>query len=45
MTAALVLGEPLAGAVIALMYSGGNVLEVIAISRAERTRQRSTSRR
>jgi heavy metal translocating P-type ATPase len=36
MTAALALGEPLAGAVIALMYSGGNVLEVIAVSRAER---------
>jgi hypothetical protein len=36
MTAALVLGEPLAGAVIALMYSGGTVLEVIAVSRAER---------
>src|SRR6516162_4445937 len=36
MTGALALGEPLAGAVIALMYSGGNVLEVIAISRAER---------
>jgi len=36
MTAALALGEPLAGAVVALMYSGGNVLEVIAVSRAER---------
>src|SRR6516225_8319312 len=36
MTAALALGQPLAGAVIALMYSGGNVLEVIAVSRAER---------
>lgn len=36
MSAALVLGEPLAGAVVALMYSGGNVLEVIAITRAER---------
>jgi heavy metal translocating P-type ATPase len=35
MTAALALGEPLAGAVIALMYSGGNVLEEIAVSRAE----------
>ena len=29
MTAALVLGQPLAGAVIALMYSGGNVLEAL----------------
>jgi P-type E1-E2 ATPase len=36
MTAALALGEPLAGAVIALMYSGGNVLEIIAVSRAAR---------
>jgi heavy metal translocating P-type ATPase len=35
MTAALLLGEPLAGAVVALMYSGGNVLEDFAISRAE----------
>lgn len=36
MGAALALGEPLAGAVVALMYSGGNVLEEIAIARAER---------
>jgi P-type E1-E2 ATPase len=35
MSAALALGEPLAGAVVALMYSGGNVLEDIAIVRAE----------
>src|SRR6266702_7534609 len=35
MTAALVLGQPLAGAVVALMYSGGNVLEEIAVARAE----------
>jgi len=35
MTAALALGQPLAGAVVALMYSGGNVLEEIAVSRAE----------
>jgi len=34
MTTALVLGQPLAGAVVALMYSGGNVLEDIAIARA-----------
>src|ERR1700674_5788518 len=27
MTGALALGQPLAGAVVALMYSGGNVLE------------------
>jgi heavy metal translocating P-type ATPase len=36
MSAALALGQPLAGAVVALMYSGGNVLEVIAVARAER---------
>jgi heavy metal translocating P-type ATPase len=35
MSAALALGEPLAGAVVALMYSGGNVLEDIAVARAE----------
>jgi len=35
MSAALVLGHPLAGAVVALMYSGGNLLEDIAIARAE----------
>jgi heavy metal translocating P-type ATPase len=34
MTAALVLGQPLAGAVVALMYAGGNVLEDIAVTRA-----------
>ena len=37
MTAALWLRQPLAGAVVALMYSGGNVLEVLAVSRAERS--------
>jgi heavy metal translocating P-type ATPase len=36
MSAALVLGQPLAGVVVALMYSGGNVLEDIAVARAER---------
>ncbi|MHC6155515.1 heavy metal translocating P-type ATPase [Bradyrhizobium elkanii] len=36
MSAALALGQPLAGAVVALMYSGGNMLEDIAIARAER---------
>jgi heavy metal translocating P-type ATPase len=35
MSAALVLGQPLAGVVVALMYSGGNMLEDIAIARAE----------
>ncbi len=36
MTAALVLGENLAGAVVAVMYAGGNALEDFAIARAER---------
>ena len=35
MSAAIVLGRPLAGAVVALMYSGGSVLEDIAVARAE----------
>src|SRR5664279_4782423 len=35
MSAAIALGQPLAGAVVALMYSGGNVLEDLAIARAE----------
>jgi heavy metal translocating P-type ATPase len=35
MSAAIALGQPLAGAVVALMYAGGNVLEDIAVSRAE----------
>ncbi|MGE5158282.1 MAG: heavy metal translocating P-type ATPase [Gemmatimonas sp.] len=35
MSAALVLRQPLAGAVVALMYAGGNVLEDIAVARAE----------
>ncbi|THD65515.1 MAG: heavy metal translocating P-type ATPase [Bradyrhizobium sp.] len=35
MSAAIALGQPLAGAVVALMYSGGNVLEEIAVTRAE----------
>jgi heavy metal translocating P-type ATPase len=35
MVAAIALGQPLAGAVVALMYSGGNVLEDIAVARAE----------
>ena len=36
MSAALVLGENLAGVVVAVMYAGGNVLEDFAIARAER---------
>src|ERR1700692_646698 len=35
MSAALALGQPLAGAVVALMYFGGNVVEDIAVARAE----------
>jgi cation transport ATPase len=35
MSAALALCQPLAGAVVALMYAGGNVLEDIAVARAE----------
>jgi len=35
MIGALALGQPLAGAVVALMYSGGNVLEDFAVARAE----------
>jgi heavy metal translocating P-type ATPase len=36
MTAALLLGENLAGIVVAVMYAGGNVLEDFAVARAER---------
>ena len=36
MVSALALGQPLAGAVVALMYAGGNVLEDLAVARAER---------
>jgi cation transport ATPase len=36
MSAALALGENLAGAVVAVMYAGGNVLEDFAVARAER---------
>lgn len=36
MTAALLLGETLAGVVVAVMYAGGNVLEDFAVARAER---------
>ena len=35
MSAAIALRQPLAGAVVALMYAGGNVLEDIAVARAE----------
>lgn len=36
MTGALLLGENLAGVVVAIMYSGGNLLEDYAVGRAER---------
>ncbi len=36
MSAALALGEALAGAVVAVMYAGGNVLEDFAVGRAKR---------
>jgi heavy metal translocating P-type ATPase len=36
MSAALAFGQPLAGVVVAIMYSGGNVLEDFAVARAER---------
>ena len=36
MSGALVLGQNLAGIVIAIMYSGGNLLEDFAVARAER---------
>ncbi len=36
MSGALALGETLAGIVVAIMYSGGNLLEDFAVARAER---------
>jgi cation transport ATPase len=36
MSAAIALGENLAGVVVAIMYAGGNVLEDFAVARAER---------
>lgn len=36
MVGAVVLGQPLVGAVVALMYSDGNVLEDFAVARAEK---------
>ncbi len=35
MTAAVAMGEPLAGTVVAIMYTGGNILEDFARGRAE----------
>ena len=37
MVAALVLGQTLAGIVVAIMYAGGTVLEDLAVARAERS--------
>ena len=36
MLGAVLLGQPLAGAVVALMYAGGTMLEDLAVARAER---------
>src|SRR5450631_2380462 len=36
MTAAVAMGQSLAGAVVAVMYAGGNLLEDFAVARAER---------
>ena len=36
MSGALALGQNLAGIVIAVMYAGGNILEDLAVARAER---------
>jgi heavy metal translocating P-type ATPase/RND family efflux transporter MFP subunit len=36
MSAALALGETLAGVIVAIMYAGGNLLEDFAVGRAER---------
>ncbi|MEQ8332144.1 heavy metal translocating P-type ATPase [Nisaea sp.] len=44
MSAALALGETLAGIVVACMYAGGNVLEDFAVSRAERNLKSLTDR-
>ncbi|HUJ38551.1 MAG TPA: heavy metal translocating P-type ATPase [Hyphomicrobium sp.] len=37
MSGALALGQPLAGVVVAIMYTGGTVLEDYAVARAERS--------
>lgn len=44
MSAALALGQPLAGVVVAIMYSGGNMLEGYAQGRAERDLKALTDR-
>ncbi|HSO46476.1 MAG TPA: heavy metal translocating P-type ATPase, partial [Rhizobiaceae bacterium] len=44
MSAALLLGQPLAGVVVAIMYAGGTVLEDFARGRAERDLKALTDR-
>ena len=44
MSAALLLGEPLAAIVVAIMYAGGNVLEDFARGRAQRNLKALTDR-
>ncbi len=44
MSAALLLGQPLAGVVVAIMYAGGTVLEDFARGRAERNLKALTDR-
>jgi heavy metal translocating P-type ATPase len=44
MSAALLLGEALAGVVVAVMYAGGNLLEDFAVARAERDLKSLTDR-
>jgi P-type E1-E2 ATPase len=44
MAGALALGQPLAGAVVAVMYAGGTVLEDLAIARAEKNLRALTDR-
>ncbi|MER8491570.1 heavy metal translocating P-type ATPase [Mesorhizobium australicum] len=44
MSAALLLGQPLAAAVVAIMYAGGTVLEDFARGRAERSLKALTDR-
>jgi cation transport ATPase len=44
MSASLLLGEPLAAVVVAVMYAGGNLLEDFAVARAERDLKSLTDR-
>jgi cation transport ATPase len=45
MAGGLLLGQPLAAIVVAIMYTGGTVLEGYAVSRAERNLKTSIARR